>query len=258
MRRSLVLLAAALSMGCAVAATAVPAKPDLGTWGVDLTAMDRSVKPGDDFFSYVNGSWVKKTTIPAERSSIGAFQLLRILSEKRMKAILAELDGEPYASLNDNEKKLRDFYDAFMDQKQIDSRGLAPVSKELAEFAHLKTREDVARAMGTMFQKQDRAKYIDLPLSNYSTWPNDKVLKDGEMVGVSTFSGYSSNESSMLSLAMVDVEQSEPGTEVTLVWGEEGGGSAKPVVERHVQTEIRATVSPAPYAEVVRASYRPR
>lgn len=118
--------------------------------------------------------------------------------------------------------------------------------------------DDVARAMGTMFQKDGRAKYIDLPLSNYSTWPNDKVLKDGELVGVSTFSGYSSNESSMLSLAMVDVDQSEPGTEVTLVWGEEGGGSAKPVVERHVQTEIRATVSPAPYAEVVRTSYRPR
>jgi vanillate/3-O-methylgallate O-demethylase len=118
--------------------------------------------------------------------------------------------------------------------------------------------EDVTAAMGTMFQKDNRAKYIDLPLSNYSTWPNDKVLKDGKQVGVSTFSGYSSNESSMLSLAVVDVEQSEPGTEVTLVWGEEGGGSAKPVVERHEQTEIRAIVSPAPYAEVVRASYRPK
>ena len=87
---------------------------------------------------------------------------------------------------------------------------------------------------------EGRAKYIDLPLSNYSTWPNDRIMKDGAMVGVSTFSGYSSNESTMLSLAIVDVEQSEPGTEVTLVWGEEGGGSAKPVVERHVQTEIRA------------------
>ena len=76
------------------------------------------------------------------------------------------------------------------------------------------------------------------------------------MVGVSTFSGYSSNESSMLSLAIVDNDVEE-GAEVTLVWGEEGGGSAKPVVERHVQTEIRATVSPVPYAEVVRASYRP-
>jgi vanillate/3-O-methylgallate O-demethylase len=117
--------------------------------------------------------------------------------------------------------------------------------------------DDVARAMGTMFQKENRAKYIDLPLSNYSTWPNDRVMKDGGMVGVSTFSGYSSNESTMLSLAVVDVAQSEPGTEVTLVWGEEGGGSAKPVVERHVQTEIRAIVSPVPYAEIVRTSYRP-
>ena len=116
--------------------------------------------------------------------------------------------------------------------------------------------DDVARAMGTMFQPEGRAKYIDLPLSNYSTWPNDKILKDDEMVGVSTFSGYSSNESSMLSLAIVDIEHSDPGTEVTLVWGEEDGGSAKPVVERHVQTEIRATVSPVPYAEVVRTSYR--
>jgi vanillate/3-O-methylgallate O-demethylase len=118
--------------------------------------------------------------------------------------------------------------------------------------------DDVAAAMRTMFQSEGRAKYIDLPLSNYSTWPNDRVMKDGKMVGVSTFSGYSSNESSMLSLAIVDIGESEPGTEVVLVWGEEGGGSAKPVVERHVQTEIRATVSPVPYAEVVRASYRPK
>ena len=120
--------------------------------------------------------------------------------------------------------------------------------------------EDVAAAMETMFHKGETApaKYIDLPLSNYSTWPNDRVMRDGKMVGVSTFSGYSANERSMLSLGYVNVEDSEPGTEVTLIWGEEGGGSKKPVVERHLQTEIRATVSPVPYAEVVRASYRPK
>ncbi len=115
--------------------------------------------------------------------------------------------------------------------------------------------EDVARAIGTQFKKGDRAKYIDLPLSNYSTWPYDKVMKGAKMVGVSTFSGYSSNESSMLSLGMVDLESSQPGTQVTLIWGEERGGSAKPVVERHVQTEIRATVSPVPYSEVARETY---
>jgi vanillate/3-O-methylgallate O-demethylase len=114
--------------------------------------------------------------------------------------------------------------------------------------------EDVAHAMGTLFEKGDAAKYIDLPLSNYSTWPNDKVLLDGEMVGVSTFAGYSYNERSMLSLGVVNADV-EIGTEVVLVWGEEGGGSAKPVVERHAQVEIRATVSPVPYSEVARTSY---
>ena len=59
----------------------------------------------------------------------------------------------------------------------------------------------------------------------------------------------------MLSLACVDVEHGEPGTEVTVVWGEEGGAS-KPTVERHVQTEIRATVAPAPIAEFARTAYR--
>jgi vanillate/3-O-methylgallate O-demethylase len=114
--------------------------------------------------------------------------------------------------------------------------------------------EDVAHAFGTLFEKGPAAKYIDLPLSNYSTWPNDKVLHDGSQVGVSTFSGYSYNERSMLSLAVVDADV-EFGTEVTLVWGEEGGGSSKPVVERHAQVELRAIVSPCPYAEVVRTSY---
>ena len=114
--------------------------------------------------------------------------------------------------------------------------------------------EDVARAIGTLFEKGDPVKYIDIPLSNYSTWPNDKVLLDGELIGLSTFSGYSYNERSYLSLAMVDPDI-EFGTEVTLVWGEEDGGSSKPVVERHAQAEIRAIVSPAPYSEVARSSY---
>jgi vanillate/3-O-methylgallate O-demethylase len=114
--------------------------------------------------------------------------------------------------------------------------------------------DDVARAMGSMFSRGDAVKYIDLPLSNYATWPYDKVLHAGEIVGLSTFSGYSYNERAQLSLAMVDVDV-EVGTEVTLVWGEEDGGSAKPVVERHVQAEIRAVVSPCPYSEVARTSY---
>ena len=118
--------------------------------------------------------------------------------------------------------------------------------------------DDVTRAIGTMFQKGEPAKFIDLPLCRLlDAAVRQASTKDGETVGVSTWFGYSSNERSMLSLGVVDNEVAEPGTEVTFVWGEEGGGSRKPIVERHVQTEIRAIVTPVPYVEVVRASYRP-
>jgi syringate O-demethylase len=115
---------------------------------------------------------------------------------------------------------------------------------------------DVTRALGTMFQKDNRAKYFDFPSAVYSTLPYDKVMKNGKTVGISTWCGYSSNEGKMLTLAMLDIEHAEPGTEVIFVWGEEGGGSSKPTVEPHVQTEIRAIVSPAPYVEVARKEYR--
>jgi glycine cleavage system aminomethyltransferase T len=116
--------------------------------------------------------------------------------------------------------------------------------------------EDVTRAIGTMFQKDQRAKYFDFPSAVYATLPYDKVLKNGKTIGISTWCGYSWNEGKMLTLAMLDVEYAAPGNEVTFVWGEEGGGSSKPTVERHVQTEIRAIVSPVPYAEVARKDYR--
>ncbi len=117
--------------------------------------------------------------------------------------------------------------------------------------------EDVGRVFRSLIENTNQPpfKYIDLPLSNYSSWPYDKVLKDGKMIGISTFSGCSYNERAMLSLAIVDIEHSKPGTKVSLVWGEEGGGSSKPVVERHAQTEIRATVGPVPYGQDARETY---
>ena len=117
--------------------------------------------------------------------------------------------------------------------------------------------DDVTRTISTMFQKEDRAKFVDWPSAVYSMHPYDAVTVDGETVGVSTWIGYSASEGRMLTLAVLDPEHAEPGTEVTLVWGEENGGTSKPTVERHVQTEIRATVSPVPYVETVRRSYAP-
>ena len=135
--------------GLLATADAQPAaKPTFGAWGVDLSGMDKSVKPGDDFFDYANGTWFKNAVIPADRPSTGSFQDLQILSEKRMKDIVAGLEAKPYAQLTDEQKKIRDLYDAFMDTAQIEKRGLAPAKKDLARFASLKTADDVARAMG--------------------------------------------------------------------------------------------------------------
>jgi syringate O-demethylase len=107
-----------------------------------------------------------------------------------------------------------------------------------------------------MFGPHPRTKYFDFPSAVYSTLPYDKVVKDGRVIGVSTWCGYSANEGKMLTLAIVDAAYAAPGTEVTFVWGEEGGGSSKPTVERHRQLEIRATVAPVPYSEPARAAYR--
>src|SRR5579862_848369 len=143
-----VALLAAVSIGAVGAAKVSATHTKYGTWGVDLSAMDLSVKPGDNFFDYVNGNWLKTAEIPADRSATGAFQDLRILSETRMRAILDALDHDPFGRLTSEQKKLRDFYDAFMDQKQIEDRGLAPAQGDLATIGALQTPEDVARAMG--------------------------------------------------------------------------------------------------------------
>jgi syringate O-demethylase len=84
--------------------------------------------------------------------------------------------------------------------------------------------------------------------------PFDNVTVDGETVGVSTWVGYSWNEGKMLTLAVLDAEHAEPGTEVVFHWGEDPV-TRKPTVEPHVQTEIRAIVSPVPYTETVRKTY---
>src|SRR5580698_7108012 len=118
--------------------------------------------------------------------------------------------------------------------------------------------DDVARIIASsLFGGEQRAKYMDMPSANYATGPYDKVLIGDRLVGFSANVGYTVNIGGWSSLAMVEEADAIDGTEVTLVWGEENGGSAKPSVERHVQTEIRATIAPAPIADVARNSYRP-
>jgi len=115
--------------------------------------------------------------------------------------------------------------------------------------------EDVMRVISSMLQKGQRAKYMDFPSAVYCMHPFDSVSMDGKAAGISTWIAYSCNEGRMLTLAMLDERFAKPGTQVQLLWGEANGGSRKPTVEPHVQTEIKATVGPVPYSEVARDSY---
>ena len=125
------------------------ASPQFGKWGVDITSVDKSVAPGNNFFQYVNGAWLKTAVIPPDRSATGSFQDLQILSERRMRAIVDDLEAKPEGSLSPDEKKLRDLYDAFEDTAAIEANGLKPVQKDLDYLNGLKTPEDVARAMAS-------------------------------------------------------------------------------------------------------------
>ena len=115
-------------------------------------------------------------------------------------------------------------------------------------------KEDVIAAYSTLFEKGTHAKFMDLPLSNYANSSFDAVMGGDKVVGLSMFSGYSYNERSMLSLATVDADVAV-GTEVVLKWGEEPATAKTTVEKPSTSIDIRARVSPVPYAEVVRADY---
>jgi vanillate/3-O-methylgallate O-demethylase len=116
--------------------------------------------------------------------------------------------------------------------------------------------KDVVRILESMFSPYgENYKFIDFPLSNYASSSFDAVTHGGKVVGASMFSGYSYNERKMLSLGFVDDQYAKPGTQLTLVWGEENGGTKKTTVERHKQTELKVVVGPTPYAQQARETY---
>jgi vanillate/3-O-methylgallate O-demethylase len=116
--------------------------------------------------------------------------------------------------------------------------------------------EDAAKISASMFDVDgDSYQFFDPPIANYGSSSFDSVLDpDGDLVGYSMFSGYSANEKRALSLATIDPHV-EIGTEVTVVWGEPGGGSRKTTVEPHKQLHVRAVVSPVPYSVTARNEY---
>jgi predicted metalloendopeptidase len=123
-------------------------KAVLGNWGVELSGMDRSGKPGNDFFRYVNGAWFDKAEIPPDRTTTGSFVQLDIQSETRVRNILAELEART-GPLTAEEKQVRDLFASYVDTGRLERLGLEPARRDLSAIAGLRTHEDVARVMAS-------------------------------------------------------------------------------------------------------------
>lgn len=152
------------------------AGPQVPPWGVNLSYIDTSIQPGDDFYAFANGGWLKTAEIPADRSSSGSWLELILRNDDRLKSVFAELhtDQNPDAEA----RKLRDLYDAYMDTTQIEASGMQPSARDLERIAGLKTLEDVARAMGDPAWRLDGPFQMEISVDDKS--PDAYVVKVGQ------------------------------------------------------------------------------
>jgi putative endopeptidase len=151
-RRAVTASSLALLAGCASGAGASSSvargRAAIGAFGIDMTAIDPNVKPGDDFFQYVNGAWLDANTIPDDRTTWGTNDMLAVKAEHDVRTIIEEAalaGGAP----GTNRQKIADYYNAYLDQDAIDARGLEPIQPALAQIAAFRTHEDVVRFIGT-------------------------------------------------------------------------------------------------------------
>jgi putative endopeptidase len=161
---SMVLLATPV----ALAGGASPSTPAPSTGaanaGIDLSYIDHTVKPGDDFFSYANGAWVKTAQIPADRSSTGPTQELEDLTARRTADLIQHMATTRPAARS-NERKIADYYAAYMNEAAIEKRGLDPLRPELQRIDAIQTRDDLARVLGS----EQRADVDPINATNYQT-----------------------------------------------------------------------------------------
>jgi putative endopeptidase len=135
------------SRGRSAAAGATIAAPRLGSWGIDMAGMDRSVRPGDDFFGFVNGMWARTTEIPGDRASYGAFAALRDLSEARVRQLVESYPvGDPAAG--GDQTKVAALYHAFLDEAAVNERDATPLQPHIEAISRVSNREDMGRLMG--------------------------------------------------------------------------------------------------------------
>ena len=154
--RYLALISLAVAVACAPgprptvpSAPSVVAWPAWGTFGVDTAGMDRDIRPGDDFWSYVNGRWARRVTIPADRGTEGQVSRLNDLAASQVRAILEEMTSKRTTLVGDD-RRIADYYAALMDRAAIDARGMTPLLEELAPARAAIDRRGLAGVMGRL------------------------------------------------------------------------------------------------------------
>src|SRR5438309_77846 len=152
------ILALATASLVAVAMPLSAAKPVYGDWGYNPAAMDSSVKPGDDFWAYVNGTWDKGTQIAADRASAGPFVTLSDGAEKDVRQIVESLANNPQR--DHLGQQVGDYYASFMDTGAIEAAGTAPLKPYLAQIEGAKTRAQLL----SLFIKPGYASPVDVEI----------------------------------------------------------------------------------------------
>ena len=114
--------------------------------GVDMSAIDKSVAPGDEFYLHANGSWLKRTEIPADQSRWGGFNILNLEAQTRTRALIE--DQIKSSAPGSEARKVGDFYASFMDEAGIEAKGIAPLKAELAAVAAVSDKKALAHILG--------------------------------------------------------------------------------------------------------------
>jgi predicted metalloendopeptidase len=127
-----------------------PATPPVS--GLDLAAVDSSVRPQDDLFHHVNGGWLATTEIPADKASYGAFDILFDKAQVDLRNIVEDAAKSTAKTPGSEAQKIGDFYESFMNETRVEELGITPLGAELAAIDALKTKSDVARHFGHFFK----------------------------------------------------------------------------------------------------------
>ncbi|WP_181883698.1 M13 family metallopeptidase [Sphingorhabdus pulchriflava] len=182
-------LASALSVP--LAAQDIPQKVQIGEWGVDTEGMSKTVRPGDDFYRYVNERWLNTAKIPTGMSSNDSFVEVFLSTERRVADIITEA-REGNDAPGSPEQLIADFHRSYSDMAKRNAVGLVPIASTLGTISGLKTREDLARAMalrtvgglfgnGVTSDSNDPARQIAVVGADGMTMPSrDYYLNEGE------------------------------------------------------------------------------